>query len=144
MDACSRFRLMAQGQGSSLEWYFERQCMTVELSGCFMSQSTIFMWRHIQQNYMMVIRRTKDQVWLTIGLPRLTNWHFIWVRPGTITARSAFRSGLPWRTPSLRKWDSTNNSKTKSRPSNPPLNIIAHAGVNFIYDTHGDTEDLFF
>ena len=43
-----------------------------------------------------------------------------------------FRSGLPWRTPSLRKWDSTNNQKTKPRPSNPLLiDIIAHAGVNF-------------
>ena len=43
-----------------------------------------------------------------------------------------FRSGLPWRTPSLRKWDPTNNPKTKSRKSNPAhLSIIAHAGANF-------------
>ena len=50
-----------------------------------------------------------------------------------ITAGSAFsvRAATLPVTPSFRKWDSTNNPKTKPSPSNPLLNIIAHAGVNF-------------
>ena len=35
------------------------------------------------------------------------------------------------------------NKQPKDEASNPLLNIIAHAGVA-IYDTHADTEDLFF
>ena len=69
---------------------------------------------------MLVYRRTRDQVWLrdrsgSHALHIDISFGFVQV-PRPALRGQLFRSQLPRRTPSIMKWDSTNNLKTILRP----------------------------
>ena len=129
VDVFSRFSLTCQG--SFLE-YFERQCMTVELSGSVVLfhnrryLSRMYMWRHIQHLNMLVYRLTK--ACNRAPTPYTSTFHL----PGFVKQRhcgvSFFgpnchdRPPLSWK--GIQQTTLRRSLDHKPRPSNPLLNII--------------------
>ena len=151
VDVCSRFSLTSQG--SFLE-YFERQCMTVELSGSvvlFHNRryfSRMYMWRRI---FFLTCWCTG---WLKIKFDLRSGSHALHIDiihlPGFVKHRHC---GVSFFGPNCHdgpplSWKGIRQTTLRRSLDHKPRPILYSWGSQntisvVIYDTHGDTEDFF-